>query len=93
MIGDSQGINVSTVSRIIKRVTTAIVGLRNQHIRMPTTERQIQETHDSAIFTNSAVCHEFETGRYGQACLLGDNGYPLKVSLNNILHKYMKIST
>lgn len=37
-------------------------------------------THDSAIFANSRVCRDFELGHYGQACLLGDSGYPLKVS-------------
>lgn len=36
-------------------------------------------THDSAIFANSRVCGDFEAGRYGNACLLGDSGYPLKV--------------
>lgn len=33
-------------------------------------------THDSAIFANSRVCGDFEAGRYGNACLLGDSGYP-----------------
>ena len=34
--------------------------------------------HDSTIFNNSRLCATFEEMRYGDAILLGDNGYPLK---------------
>ncbi|CAH2004518.1 unnamed protein product [Acanthoscelides obtectus] len=47
-------------------------------------------THDSAIFQNSRLCYQFETGVHAAGLLLGDNGYPLKVRymiyiINNIL--------
>ncbi|KOB65959.1 putative nuclease HARBI1 [Operophtera brumata] len=42
-IGDMNGVDVSTVSRVIKRVTNAIVKLRNQHIKMPGSSNEIQE--------------------------------------------------
>ncbi|CAH1970137.1 unnamed protein product [Acanthoscelides obtectus] len=35
-------------------------------------------THDSAIFQNSRLCYQFETGVHAAGLLLGDNGYPLK---------------
>ncbi|XP_041983240.1 putative nuclease HARBI1 [Aricia agestis] len=145
------------ISRIVNKVTNAIIQLRNRHIKMPTTARGIQEkqsafytianfpsvigtidcthvkiqspggddaelfrnrksyfsincqtisgpnlkvqnvvarwpgsTHDSAIFTNSRVCQEFESGIYGQALLLGDNGYPLK---NYLITSYLNPGT
>ncbi|CAH1974756.1 unnamed protein product [Acanthoscelides obtectus] len=35
-------------------------------------------THDSAIFQNSRLCYQFETGVHAAGLHLGDNGYPLK---------------
>ena len=37
-----------------------------------------ESVHDSTIFNNSGLCATFEERRYGDALLLGDNGYPLK---------------
>lgn len=31
--------------------------------------------HDSTIFNNSHICADFERGKYGPYCLLGDSGY------------------
>lgn len=46
-IGDTHGVDVSTVSRIIKGVTNAIVRLRSQHIKMPSTARKIRQKQSS----------------------------------------------
>lgn len=42
-IGDMHGVDVSTVSRIVKKVTSAIIKLRNHHIKMPTTPNEMQQ--------------------------------------------------
>lgn len=42
-VGDLHGVHVSTVSRIIKRVTNSLVHrLRNKYIKMPATGREIE---------------------------------------------------
>jgi len=35
-------------------------------------------THDATIFSNSRLCHRFESGEFGRCFLLGDGGYPAK---------------
>lgn len=34
--------------------------------------------HDAHIFRNSAICASMETGRFGNAVLVGDSGYPVR---------------
>ncbi|KOB65294.1 putative nuclease HARBI1 [Operophtera brumata] len=150
-VGDIHGIHNSTVSTIVKKVSHAIVGLRRQFIKFPSTAEEITcqrqfysiaqfpfvigtidcthvkiqapggvdaelfrnrkgyfsvnvqtvsdaqnvvarwpgSTHDSAIFTNSTIHHQFESGLYRNSCLLGDSGYPLKLCSKLIkLHQH-----
>lgn len=55
-VGDMHGVHVSTVSRIIKRVSTALIRLRNRYINMPSTDAEIQtsqgEFYSLANFPN-----------------------------------------
>lgn len=148
LIGECNGIDVSTVSRVITKVTTTIALLRLEYITMPITEAERKEVmqgffnisrfprcigaidcthikissvggneaenfrnrknffsinvqvvcdsklriqdivcrwpgsaHDSTIFRNSRLRHNFESGIYSDGLLVGDAGY----AINNYL--------
>lgn len=148
LLGDCNGVDVSTVSRVITKVTAAIASLRPEYISMPINEVESKEVmqgffnisrfprcigaidcthikisspggdeaenfrnrknffsfnvqavcdsklriedivcrwpgsaHDSSIFLNSRLRHDFESGIYGDGLLVGDAGY----AVNNYL--------
>lgn len=41
-IADAHGVSVPTVSRVVKKVSSAIVKLRPRYIKMPTSEAEIE---------------------------------------------------
>nr|CAI5841468.1 unnamed protein product [Callosobruchus analis] len=77
-IGDHMGMNQSTVSRIVGKVSRAIAGLRNRFIKMPSTPEDIlccqNNFYRLARFPRVIGCID---GTHVKIYSPGDGGYPL----------------